>query len=58
MRAEMLMTVQQNLPDNTHITSDILLFGIDGICNDRNTNIFKAGPKIHRKNKKINVITC
>ena len=55
-RAEMLMAVQQLLPDYTQLTLDTLRFGIDGICNDRNTNILKQ-LKIHSKNKTINALT-
>ena len=51
-RAEMLMAVHQLLPDNTQLTSDTLLFGIDGICNDRNTNIFKAVQKYIARTKR------
>ena len=52
-RAEMLMAVQQLLPDNTQLTLDTLLFDIDGIYNDRNTNIFKAVKTYITRTKRL-----
>ena len=40
-----ITTVQQTLPANILITSDILLSGKNGVYNDRNAEIFKAVQK-------------
>ena len=45
VRTDMLTVVRQILPANTRITSDILLFGINGVFNDRNAEIFKTVQK-------------
>ena len=45
VRTDMLTVVRQILPAKTLITSDILLFGINGVCNDRNAELFKTVEK-------------
>ena len=54
VHTDMLTVVRQILPANTLITSEILLYGINGVCNDRNAEIFKTVQKyIEKKTRRF-----